>query len=72
VYKVVNICDQALAVKEFLVVEDLYKRETPTDIFDMFTFHLLIIHLLHEHPAKSMKALDRIENQIKKHITKNY
>jgi hypothetical protein len=72
VYKVVKISDQELAVKEFLVVKDEYQLETSTDVFEMFIFHLLIIQLLHEHPDKSIKALDRIEKQIQKHITKNY
>jgi hypothetical protein len=58
VYKGVKISDQELAVKEFLVVKDGYQRETPTDFFEMCIFHLLIIQLLHEHPDKSIKALD--------------
>ena len=71
-YKVVKISDQDLAVKEFLVVNDEYQRETPTDVFEMFIFHLLITQLLHEHPDNTIKALDRNEKQIKKFITNNY
>jgi len=62
VYKVVKISDQELIVK------GEYQRETPTDVFEMFIFQLLIIQLLHEHPNKSIKALDGIEKQIQTHM----